>query len=151
MSERDYPNERDYPQVNQRRFGTSRVVGTCLTSAVALLLALTQALDYIHCLLLASSVTALLIVWPRTLPEPPQLPDLPHHAHLGSRRDLSELSWAATDRDGRVSAKALVRVRLLANAADLDEVRDQIDRSSSPSVNQVLRWLDSIDEKVKYE
>jgi len=133
------------------RFPRGRIVGACVVWAVTVLLAVFRVLDVVHCLLIAVCVTVLLIVWPQSVPSAPRLPDLPRHTHLGARRDLADLSWSATDPDGRASAKTLARVRELARATGLDGVRGEIDQSASPSLNRVFRWLDSVDEKVKYD
>jgi len=126
-------------------------VSTCVIWGVALLLAVFGVLDLVHCLLVAVCVTALLVVWPHVLPDMPRLPALPHRLHPGARRDLSDLSWSVTDRDGRASAKALARVGALADSAGLYALATTIGQTPSPSLNQVLDWLDSIDEKVKYD
>ena len=133
------------------RFPRGRIVGTSVVWAAAALLGAFHILDLVHCLLIAVCVTVLLIVWPQSVHAAPRLPDLPRHTHLGARRDLADLSWSATDADGRASAKALARVRQLTSVTELDGVRGEIDQSPSPSLNRVFRWLDSIDEKVKYD
>jgi len=118
----------------------NRVVGACVSWAIALLLAWLGVLDIAHCLLLAGCVTALLLVWPRVLPLPPHLPEIPHHSHPGARRDLSDLSWSVIDRDGRASTKALVRLRALTDF-----------QNPSPSPTEVLRWLDTLNDKEKHD
>lgn len=128
-----------------------RIVGTSIIWVLTALLAVFGILDLVHCLLLACCVTVVVIAWPRTLPETPVLPLPPHRSHLGARRDLADLSWSATDPDGRVSAKAVARVRALADISDLDGVRSEIEEVPSPGMTQVFHWLDSIDEKVKYD
>ena len=128
-----------------------RIVGLSIIWALAALLAVVGVLDLAHCLLAAACLTAVVVAWPRTLPEPPRLPMLPHHSHLGARRDLADLSWSATDPDGRVSAKAVRRVRALADISGLAGVQNEIEQVPSPGMTQVFHWLDSIDEKVKYD
>ena len=139
------------PSSGRARLPLSRIVGTGVAWALALFLAIFSVLDLVHCLLLAGCATALLVAWPHSLPPPPRLPDLPHHTHLGARRDLADLSWSATERDGSASVRALSRVRALADATGVDTVRHEIDHDPSPSLPQVFNWLDSIDEKVKYD
>ncbi|MDR0848946.1 MAG: hypothetical protein LBN10_07900 [Propionibacteriaceae bacterium] len=123
-----------------------RIALTITTWVLALLLSLTHLIDTPHTLLLAVCVTALCLAWPEEMNSGPRLPVLPFHTHFGARRDLSELSWWAFDRDGRASARVVSRVRALAeDAPSLDPVREAIDTSSSPSFTQILSWLDAID------
>jgi|GEM_PF-5094401 len=126
----------------------SRIVLAGLSWIVAILLALTSVLDTAHAVLLAGCVTALTVIWPPAVPASPRLPELPFHSHPGGRRDLSDLSWSAFERDGRVSAKVVARVRAVAQSAIADEPQlPAIDATRSPTPAQVLDWLDLIESR----
>jgi hypothetical protein len=122
----------------------NRVVPLALVWALALVSGLTHVLDPVHTLLLAACATAVTVVWPGPRALPPRLGDLPRHTHPGGRRDLSDLSWAAFERDGRVSDRVVARVRTLALATNLDPVVQAIDATRGPSPAQVTAWLDAI-------
>ena len=123
----------------------NRVVAVVVAGAIALLLALTGVLDAPHATLLAACVAGIALAWPGVLPAPPALPDLPYHTHPGGRRDLSDLSWSALERDGTVSAKVLTRVESLATSAGATALAHRIATTRSATPAQVLDWLDQID------
>jgi hypothetical protein len=105
--------------------------------AAAAGLALTRTLDLGHAGALAAIVTALALAWPDPAPPGPSLPDLPHLARPGARRDLSELSWSALERDGVLGYRALRRLHTLAgpDAAPPDQ-------RLTPA--QAVAWLDQL-------
>lgn len=113
--------------------------------AVAVLLAVTRALDVPHALLLGGCVTVLALAWPAPLPGPPRLRPARFRSHAGSRRDVSDLSWQMRSRDGSVSPRGAARLQALARATGLQTLADAIGETPAPSPQQALRWLDVID------
>ena len=112
----------------------------------ALVLIVTHALDAPHALMLAGCGIALFIVWPRDLPPTPSLPEPPRHSHAGARSDLSYLSWAALERDGRVSRRVIARIlALTSDDPVLASLRRIIEGTRSPTPAQVFGWLSVID------
>ena len=123
----------------------NRIVGIALIALGALALIVTQVLDAPHALILAGCGIAMIIVWPRDLPPAPRLPDMPHHSHAGARADLSYLSWAALERDGRVSRRVVTRILALTSGdPKLSAMRQTVEATRSPTPAQVFRWLDAI-------
>jgi len=129
-----------------RQFGVNRAVTIVIAWLVAAGWALTRVLDVPHAILLAAIATALVVVWPRELPDVARLEPLPFRTHAGARSDLSHLSWMVLDRDGAVSPRAVARVRALTDGRpSLDRLRSSIDATSQPTVVQVSQWLDIIE------
>jgi len=114
-----------------------------------------QTLDVWHCLILAGVATGLLIATGHQEPRSePALPDLPFHAHAGARRDLSDLSWWATDPEGRITA-ATAR-RILAAVATrsgpaADRLRSRLAVKPLPGPTTVLGLLDPLSVSMNQE
>lgn len=124
---------------------TGKIVVICIAWVLAAILIASSVLDPSHALLLAGCATGVILVWPRYLPSPARLADLPYHQHLGGRRDLSQLSWSVFERDGSVSPKARARVVALADdRPDLAGLAATIAGTNSPTPAQVQAWLDLI-------
>jgi len=124
------------------KLGRQRVIALVVTWIVAIVLILTRTLDAPHALVLAACASGLTILWPDQPSDIPALNTPPYRTHAGAHRDLSDLSWTLIDLDGRVSDRAMARVRVLADGTPLAQT---IDSQGRVSPAQVLKWLDIID------
>lgn len=109
-------------------------------------LAVGRVVDPWHVLVLAGVVTAAVVATRhQDFGGEPALPDLPFHAHAGARRDVSDLSWWAVDRDGRITAATASRI--VAALGDqtgpqADRLRRRLATRPAPGPATVLNLLD---------
>jgi hypothetical protein len=119
-----------------------RVVGIVLVWLTAAAIIVFRVLDPAHGIILAGVATAVILALPREDAAQFEFDDPPQHSHAGGRRDLSELSWSAFDRDGHVTPQ--LRTRLAALTTD-QPLQNEIETKPAGPV-QVLSWLNTIEE-----
>ena len=96
---------------------TKTLVGILVTVVVGTALAVFGMIDAGHVLVVAAVVIAVILLWPGD--GDLSHPRLPRHAVVrrpGSRRDVTDLAWLATTRDGRVSPRVMEHARALFRA-----------------------------------
>jgi len=133
--------------------GTAIVLG--LIGLAALALAVTKTLDVWHVVVLAGVIVAAIVAGSHQQPAAePTLPDLPYHAHAGARRDLSDLSWRAVDRDGRITSATARRI-LAAVADDTSpaavRLRQRLANPPLPGPTTLLGLLDPLSTQISQE